>query len=151
MTPAVQEEEIHLFAIAPATEYIGSYSGGEGVRDFQGENRDNDAEITFWQKSLADEAPKVTITDDKGKVMTTLRGERFPGLQTVRWNLRQPAENGLTGRGAGFGGGKILFSKPGDYTVTLTLGKEKRTQKLRVTGPYQLSEEPTESEQKPGR
>ena len=146
MTPDVQKEEIHLFALAPAVEYIPSYGGRAGGREFQAENKGNDVEIVFWQKSLADEGPKIVIADAKGKTMATLTGERFPGLQTVRWNLRQPAESGLTGRGAAYGGGRTLFAKPGEYTVTLTLGKEKRTQKLLVTGPYLLSEEPTEAD-----
>ena len=146
MTADVQKEEIHLFAIAPAAEYIPSYEGRGGAREFQAEGKSAEAEIVYWQKSLVDEAPKITVTDAKGKTMATFAGERFPGLRTVRWDLRQPAEGGFGGRGGFFNGERVLFVKPGEYTVTLTLGKEKRTQKILVTGPPSLSEEPTETD-----
>ena len=137
LTPATQKADLLLFPSAPATEYLPTFRFAfEGAHNFEAQNPASGAEIVYWMKTLADEAPKVTITDEKGQTVATLSGERLPGLVHLHWDLRAAA--GPRERSP-------RFIRPGVYTVTLTVGKQKLAQSLTVNGPRELSEIPSDT------
>lgn len=139
LTPKTLTSEIHLFPVPPAVEFNpsdGDWFGGNSL--FTGQNAQSGAEIVYWNKSLLDAPASIEITNAAGKSVATLGSERLPGLHRVRWDLRAKPEPGEEG-GNRFGRPQ-RFVKPGVYTVTLTVGKEKQTQKVTVTGNPVLSE-----------
>ena len=143
LTPKALASEVHLFPIPPAAEFLPQdrdWFGGK--RNFQADNPPVGAEITYWLKSLADKPVSLTVTDSAGKSVATLTGERLPGLHHLRWDMRRRAD----GPG-GFPrpGIESPFVKPGVYTVTLTLDKEKQTEKVVISGLNQISDEPSDS------
>jgi uncharacterized protein YodC (DUF2158 family) len=96
-------------------------------------------EIVYALRSLVEGGPSITITDAAGKTVGTLGGERLPGLYRLHWDMRQKPEEGAFVRR------EQKFVQPGVYTVTLTLGKEKQTQKVTISGLPELSEISSES------
>ncbi|HEV2472034.1 MAG TPA: hypothetical protein VGS41_05170, partial [Chthonomonadales bacterium] len=130
---------LFLCPMAPAVEFIPAGGGWFGSgREYHSENAPSGVEILFWMQTLADAPPSIKITDSAGKSVANLVGARFPGVQSIRWDLRTgppPARN--------FGGGPPAagprFVKPGEYTVTVAVGKVKATSKVLVTGPAALS------------
>jgi photosystem II stability/assembly factor-like uncharacterized protein len=137
LTPQILASEVHLFGMAPGQQFLPAdrdWFGGQG--EFKAANPPPGVEIVYWMKALAEEPAKVVIKDAKDKEVTTLTGERLPGLHRLRWDMRVPRKEGEESTP-----GSPLFVKPGEYTVTLTVGKEKRTQKVQVTGPPELSAE----------
>ena len=135
-TPKVQDAAIHLFSIAPAVEFLPdsrSWFGGAG--GFKAQNPEAGAEIVYWLRSVAETAPSITITDATGKKVSTLSGERLPGLHRIRWNMREtPTDTDVFARR------EEKFVKPGLYTVTLEVGKAKQKQTVTVSGIRELSE-----------
>ncbi len=141
LTPATLAADVHLFPIPPVVEFLPSYrSEFAGAGTFHADNPPGGAEIVYWLKTLADAPPKIAITDAAGKSVADLTGERYPGLNRLRWDLRASE----SGAGRRFSSEPPRFVKPGLYTVTLTVGKEKRTQKVTVSGLAELSEAPVE-------
>jgi photosystem II stability/assembly factor-like uncharacterized protein len=139
-TPKMQETQVHLFPVPPAVEFIPEgrdWFGG--AHSFKGENPPTGAVIAYWLRSLVDSPPSIAITDAAGKEVATLGGERLPGLHIVTWDMRRKPEEGA------FPTPQPQFVKPGIYTVTLTLGKEKQTQKITVSGQAELSEIPADA------
>ncbi|HZO87707.1 MAG TPA: hypothetical protein VFB38_05150 [Chthonomonadaceae bacterium] len=136
LTPQMRDVEIALFPIAPAREFLPTFGFFDGGREFRAQNPPDGVEIVYWLKSLAEKPPHVAITDAGGKSVAELDGERYPGINRLRWDLRQKESE----RPRRFG--EQRFVKPGLYTVTLTVGKEKRTQAVLVSGPSELSEPP---------
>lgn len=137
LTPQTLAAEVHLFGMAPGQQFLPAerdWFGGQA--EFKAANPPAGVEIVYWLKSLAEEPVKIVIKDAKDKEITTLNGERLPGLHRLRWDMRAPRKEGEEPNP-----NAPVFVKPGEYTVTLTVGKEKRTQKVQVTGPPELSAE----------
>lgn len=139
LTAKTLSASVHLFPIPPAVEFLPAdreWFGGSGA--FRAPNPPSGAEIVYWLKTLADEPARITVSDAKGQNVATLTGERVPGLHRLSWNLRMSS-------------GGARFVKPGVYTVILTVGKEKREQKVIVSGPAALSEkDPNADEEESG-
>ena len=141
LTPSTLKSNVHLFPIRPAVEHLGGgggWFGGSGA--FQAANASTDVDIPYWVRGLYDKPVTITITDAAGKTMTTLTGDRIPGLHRVSWDMHQKPEEGVEQRP----GRAPLFVKPGTYTATLTLDKEKQVQKFTITGQHELSEIPSD-------
>ena len=144
LTPKVVVSDVHLFPLSPGNEFIGGFGDFFGdPSEFHGENAPTGIEIVYWMKNIADAPPQITITDSAGKQVSQMSGDRFPGVAHMRWDMQQQQQPGNFG---GFGqqqffGFEPHYVKPGLYTVTLTIGKEKQMQKVLVTGNPALSEE----------
>jgi photosystem II stability/assembly factor-like uncharacterized protein len=137
LTSKARAEDLHLFPLTPVQESIpiSIGMGFEGAGRFFAANPPSGLEIVYWMKNLAEEAPSITVTDAMGKEVAKLSAERFPGLAHVRWDLRSNTEPPAEDRRSG-----NRFVKPGTYTVTLTVGKEKRSQTVPVSGLRELSD-----------
>ncbi len=142
LTPAIETSDLHLFPVAPVKEFIPDFSSSAfaGGHDFIADNSPSGMQITYWMKSLADAGPQIKITDAKGKTVANLSGDRLPGLETVNWDLRGPADDQNSDEGGFPFGGRNRFVTPGLYTVTLTLGKATQSQKVMITGGPELSD-----------
>jgi photosystem II stability/assembly factor-like uncharacterized protein len=129
LTPEVQNEAVHLFTIRPALEFYYLPGGIEysGKDKFKAPNPPFGTYISFYLKSYAGEDYSITIADSNGKTVRKLSGPTLPEFNRVVWNLRPDSADDDGG-----GDGQPKFVKPGEYTVTLSVGDKKATQKVTV-------------------
>ena len=130
LTTEVRSKELHLFTIRPAQEF--HYLPGSETQSakgiFKAPNPPFGATISFFLKRYTGEGYAITIADSKGKTVRSLSGTPVPEINRVVWNLQPEPE----GDGDGGGDGQPKFVKPGEYTVTLSVGDKKETQKVLV-------------------
>jgi len=131
LTAEVLASELRLFPPAPAH---GSYPrtgtfewAGKGV--FRGENPPEGALITFWVKEYTGDPVTLTITNAADQPVAKLKPTAVPGLNRVSWDLKLTKDyiNEYASRGT------ERFVPAGEYTVTLSRGKTKLKEKLKVT------------------
>jgi photosystem II stability/assembly factor-like uncharacterized protein len=129
-TDSVQRADAHLFSIRPV---VGRYlmpgwveSAGNAV--YRGENPPEGALITWYLRRYTGQEVAIAITDAAGRPVANLKAPGTPGFGRINWDLR-PTKDLLTEYG-GEGPDKLVPS--GEYTVTLTFGKVKETQKVQV-------------------
>jgi photosystem II stability/assembly factor-like uncharacterized protein len=129
LTPEAQNEALHLFSIRPALEfyYLPGAIEYSGKDKFKAPNPPFGTYISFYLKSYAGEDYSITIADSNGKTVRKLSGPTLPEFNRVVWNLRPDSTDDDGG-----GDGQPKFVKPGEYTVTLTVGDKKATQKVTV-------------------
>jgi hypothetical protein len=125
----VRGRDAVLFPIRPAVGYepLPGWVDSGGNGDFHGANPPTGALITYYVKRYTGDEVKIAITDAGGAPVANLTAPGVPGLNRVSWDLKTSKDllNEYGGEGA-------RFVRPGEYTVTLTFGAVKETQKLRV-------------------
>jgi photosystem II stability/assembly factor-like uncharacterized protein len=129
LTPEVQSKPVSLFPPRPAFGYYpfdGWVDSGGGAV-YRGANPPLGAIISFYVKEYTGDAVKVSITNSEGRTVANLSAPGTPGFGRVSWDLK-PTKDLLND----YGGQGQKFMSSGDYTVTLTYGKLKETQKVRV-------------------
>jgi photosystem II stability/assembly factor-like uncharacterized protein len=112
----------HLFSMEPAEQIRYRSDGGHaGDAVFYGENPVPGGIIDYWLATDTDDIA-ITVLDDAGSEVATVRGSGEAGINRAVWNLRyaEPAagEAQQTGR-FGMAGPLVV---PGTYTVRLTAG-----------------------------
>jgi photosystem II stability/assembly factor-like uncharacterized protein len=150
LTPAVLDEDVHLFSIKPATQRVlWSFGANDylfGQRHQSTPNEPNGMLIRYFLKTAAATRPTITISDAQGQMVARLLGTGTAGINTVVWNTRPTdLSNAAEGRGGGpggrtgggggatRGGARLDDLVPlGEYTVTLEVGDKTQTQKGRV-------------------
>lgn len=118
-----------LFPIRPAVgfEPLPGWVDSGGNDDFHGANPPGGALITYYVRRFTGDEVKIAVTDAGGAPVANLTAPGVPGLNRVSWNLK-PSSDLLTE----YGGEGARFVRPGEYTVTLTYGAVKETQKVKV-------------------
>jgi photosystem II stability/assembly factor-like uncharacterized protein len=140
LTDEVLASDVHLFDAVP------TYRGAIGS-----------ANINYWLNDPPDGPVTITITDESGNGVTTLRGTRNQGINRVSWNLRHEskgppvrlrtlppdfpedpsvwpqymsfnADGWRSGGGPAPGPGVV----PGSFTVTLKVGNDEQATELVV-------------------
>lgn len=131
LTTAVVEADLHLFDVAPAKpiQFL-PYEGFWGDRFFTAKNPSMGARITYWLRDHADEDVSVVVTDAGGTTTRKLSGGRRPGLNRVVWDLQYEHHDRFDNPDAGVG--QVKFVPPGDYTVTVSMGKLKASKTIKV-------------------
>ena len=130
LTPEIQAEAAHLFGPRKAYGFypLPGWTDWEGNGVFQGQNPPEGAVLTYLIKEYSGDEVSLAITNAAGQPMANLKGPVNPGFNRVNWNLKL-SKDLLTEYG---GLGSDKFVKSGEYTVTLTYGKVKQEQKLKV-------------------
>jgi photosystem II stability/assembly factor-like uncharacterized protein len=125
LTPKVLTAEVHLFEIKPALAYRphGPRSWA-GTKMYLGTNPPYGAEVYYYLREPVGEAPKLTITDGRGKPVAELKTAKGAGLHRVSWELR-------TG-GAKAPPAAMRPVPPGEYTATLRVGEREWRKPIRV-------------------
>jgi photosystem II stability/assembly factor-like uncharacterized protein len=126
----VVSREAHLFAPRPALGVhllpgFADWAGTSGI--YRGANPPDGAILTYWVKEDSGEPVKIAILGPGERPVANLTGSSRAGLNRVTWDL-MPGKDVLTEYG---GEGKRLVA-PGEYKVTLTYGKAKSEQRLKV-------------------
>ena len=118
-----------LFPPRPAfgTYPLSGWTDSAGSTFFRGANPPEGAQISFYVKEFTGDAVKIAITDAAGRPVASLSAPGTPGIGRVVWDLR-PGKDVLTD----YGGEGQKFVKPGEYTIALSYGSVKQTQKLKV-------------------
>jgi photosystem II stability/assembly factor-like uncharacterized protein len=129
LTADVRAKAAHLFVPAPATA-VHRFEGwvesaGSGV--FRGANPPEGAAIDVWVSQFTGEGISIAIKTASDQPVANLSAPGLPGFNRLVWNLK-PTSDVLTP----YGGEGALFVRPGEYNVTLTYGKVKQTEKLKV-------------------
>jgi hypothetical protein len=129
LSTEVQEKAAHLFPPRPA---LGSFplpgfAEWNANAVFRGENPPEGALMTYWLKEFTGEPVKIAIADASGRPVANLTGPSTPGFSRVSWDLKVTKDL-LTE----YGGEGQKFVHPGEYKVTLTCGKAKSEQALKV-------------------
>lgn len=147
LTPELHAGPAHLFSMEPAREirYRGEF-GHMGDMVFRGANPPAGAIIDYWLGE-GSPAPRISVHDVSGDEVAWLDGSANPGLNRVIWNLRHslPGQGEATetnagepgaGEEGGQDGGPAVPSGPlvvpGTYTVSLSVGADVYSQRLRV-------------------
>lgn len=106
-------------ASAQALPAFGGWMNGDA--HFVGNNRSEDAQITYYQnKRHIFGDLKIEVFDEAGKLVGTVPTSKRRGLSRAGWSMRLPPPKvppGASGAGAGNLGPRVL---PGNYTVKLT-------------------------------
>jgi len=104
------------------------WAGTTGI--YRGANPPEGALLAYWIKEDTGEPVKIAIEGPGQRPVANLTGSSRAGLNRVTWDLI-PTKDVLTEYG---GEGKLLVA-PGEYKVTLTYGKAKSEQRLKVEVP----------------
>lgn len=158
-TTAVKKKAIHLYPVQTATKWYTSWGGP--TREFHpaasGDNPDTGAVIWFHLNDTFKGEVKLEILDRNGKVIASASGkaspdrktggdsededgppkrklEPTPGLNRFVWDLTHDGATVIPGAAvdSGAAGARVPVA-PGEYTVRLTLGNQKPTQKVKVS------------------
>lgn len=86
-TATVRAAPAHLFAIRPATAFRPRVLHNLGIKAFSGENPPYGAGIYLALREVPRETPIVTITNQSGKKVVELKGQKIAGLQRIAWPL----------------------------------------------------------------
>ncbi len=129
LTADVRGKAAHLFEPRPALaiHVMEGFADWNGSAVFRGENPPEGALLTYWVGAYTGDPVKIAVKTAAGLPVANLTGPGDPGLHRVNWDLK-PTKDLLTQ----YGGEGARFLPAGEYTVTLTLGKTKHEQKLKV-------------------
>ncbi|HUG53522.1 MAG TPA: glycosyl hydrolase [Vicinamibacteria bacterium] len=130
VTPEVVARDAHLFAPRPALGIhllpgFEEWAGTSGV--FRGANPPEGAILTYWVKEDSGEPVKISVEAPGGRPVANLTGPSRAGLNRVTWDL-MPTKDLLVQ----YGGEGRLVVPAGEYKVTLSYGKARSEQTLKV-------------------
>lgn len=128
--PAALGSQMHLFDIRPAApKRTMANEGFWGEGEFTAANPPMGAKITYFVRDFVDEDISIAITDAKGTMVRKLSGPNRPGVTRVVWDLQPEASEKMP---MPADDPQPQFVPAGDYTVTITQGKDVKMSK-RVT------------------
>jgi len=94
ITPNVLKADVHLFSPRPAYRFR-NITRSQSFPNDQcfGRNPPYGASINYYLRSVPKDDVKITILDENGRVVKTLKGPKKPGINRVWWNLRYEGPN----------------------------------------------------------
>jgi len=137
LTPEVMSSQAHLFSMETARQIrYRSEKGHMGNMVFRGNNPPSGAIVDYW---LGEGGTEVTLTvlDEEGWEVATLRTTDEEGINRTVWNLRYDEPGQPSGQPPG---GPLVV--PGTYTVRLQVGDLVSEQTLEVREDPRLDVDP---------
>ncbi len=129
MTPEIRDKGAYLFAPdSVAGRYqLEGFADWNGSCSYHGDNPADGAVFTVYVKEYTGDGAHLSITNPAGQTVANLSAAGTPGFNRVTWDLKLTKEfiNDYGGEGN-------KFVRSGEYTVTMTYGKVKQTEKVRV-------------------
>ncbi len=151
LTPEVIESDIHLFAPRQAYRFLFKAPHVVDPRDqCRGENPPYGASLNYYLKNASKDEVKISILDEKGQKIRTLKGPKKQGTNRIWWDLRYEPSTEIKLRTCPVGHPHVVVGPegwrpyldggdnqgpkviPGTYVVKLTVGEKEFTQKLIV-------------------
>jgi photosystem II stability/assembly factor-like uncharacterized protein len=133
LTPEVQSKDAHLFTIRPVVgrPRLPGWKESAGTAVYRGENPPEGALISWYLRRYTRDSVKVAVTADGQRPVANFTLPGVAGIGRVAWDLRLTKDLRTE-----YGGqDKDLLVPAGEYTVSLTFGTLKETQKLQVSIP----------------
>jgi len=131
LTPAVLRSDFHLFDVRPGKpRFYLDYGGLWSERIFRAKNRPPGTAITWWLRDYTGDEAKVAIADARDAVVRELNGPSRPGLNRVWWDLQADKHHQFRNPESFLG--QTQFVPPGEYTVTVTVGKRSAKKQVAV-------------------
>jgi len=133
---AARGEVAHLFPVRRATRWESwSRDSNWGNSIYQGDNPPNGAVLDYFLAADADGPVTITITDDAGETVNTVRGPGRAGINRATWNMTWADPPGtVPSPFAAFFGGSGLPALPGTYTATLSHAGVEMSQSFELRG-----------------
>lgn len=125
---AALNTDVQLFQPRPAVRWTTwNRDANRGSKVYVAENPPYGALLYYYLKAAPTQPVTLTISDETGNVMRTLRpADARAGVNRMAWDLRHESPQAAAG-GGGRGGGAAPWAVPGQYTVTLrAAGQELR-------------------------
>jgi len=149
LTPEVVASVAHLFEPRSAYRFRTITRPSTMYDDpTTGEDPPYGASINYWLSAPADSIPIITVLDDAGRLVRTLRGTNHAGINRIHWDLRDEpstrvrlltppmyAEHlsvGPEGRTAPSTSQLTVLQAPGTYTVKLSVDGMEQVESLEV-------------------
>src|SRR5579864_4946612 len=134
LTPDLMSQEATLISGRPAMQYFENFGGwSEGNETFNGRNRPEEAQITYYQKGRHIFGDlKIEILDQDGKLLDTVAGSKHRGLNRASWSMHIKAPAVPPAATALFEAAQGPRVLPGTYTVKMTKGDHVYTEQLKV-------------------
>ncbi|HMK38909.1 MAG TPA: hypothetical protein VK569_06180, partial [Bacteroidota bacterium] len=127
---ATGDSAVRLFPPRAAEGFYSAagWESSAGSAVYRGSNPPEGAILNYYIREFTGDGVQIAITTASGRPVANLNGPGTPGFNRLTWDLRPTADllNSYGGEGR-------KFMQSGEYTVTLTYGKRKEVQKLRVT------------------
>ncbi|MFQ5721398.1 MAG: sialidase, partial [Candidatus Aminicenantales bacterium] len=149
LTPEVIKADVYLFAPRPAYRFLFKAPHVADPNDqCRGENPPYGASLNYYLKTEPKEEAKITILDEKGQKIRTLKGPKKQGINRIWWDLRYEPSTEIKLRTSPVGHPHVVVGPkgwrpfldrgdrkgpkviPGTYVVKLTVGDKEFTQKL---------------------
>lgn len=133
MTPAVAEEDVHLFDVRPEVQWLSTYEFSWTTdKRFYRDNPPTGSTISYFLKDSRADSVTVELLDISGAVKRTLAGGAESGINSVFWDHREPPPPPPSQEGQRRRRGPRLGNlvPPGEYLVRLTVGDEVQTTRL---------------------
>jgi hypothetical protein len=137
LSPAVMAKASHLFTTQPAYQIrTANLRPHTGDMIFRGENPANGALVDYWLARAGDSVT-LTVHDESGALVQSLKGPSVRGINRVVWNLRYADVPLRSGGGEDDDGAARSTSPgplvlPGTYTLRLTTPGATSTQRVIV-------------------
>jgi photosystem II stability/assembly factor-like uncharacterized protein len=129
MTNEIGKKDAYLFTPRPASGYypLQGTIDWDGSCTYRGTNPPEGVIFNVYIKEFIGEGAKLSITNTSGQTVANISLAGTPGINRASWDLKISKEflNDYGGEGQ-------KFVRPGDYTVSLSYGKTKQTQKFHI-------------------
>lgn len=122
LTAKALSSDVHLCDVKPATALaLKAPETPSTSKAYRAPNPPVGAVVHYYLRSPAPGPVSLTVTDASGKTVASLSGPHQAGLQRVLWDLKGTGQNGE-------------LVNPGEYSVTLKVGEQTLTKRVRVEG-----------------
>lgn len=132
----IADKSVHVFEIPDTYQAVVGmprfFSGSNDV--FAGTNRPMGAMLSYWSKTASKkDSVSIVITGPDGKEFRLLKATAKAGVNRMNWDLKKegPKYPGPPDPFSSFFSNGIE-ALPGDYTVTVKIGKDSSSQKVKV-------------------
>ena len=139
LSASMLSEAVHLFEVQPTVQRVTWQFGANdylfGDRHIVTPNAPNGMRIDYYLKNAVPGKASVTVTDTHGQVVAVLKGPAKAGINALIWDTHRPRSDGAKPEEESDDDsdpvGQLL--PLGDYTVTLRVDGQTRTQKAQIT------------------
>ncbi len=143
LTAEALGKPLALLSPRPATSFHLLPRGGMwGDDQFAVKNPPLGAVLQYWVGQRSVDGAKLLIRDAAGRKVREIKGPAESGLNRVTWDLTRDKEERIDPPEARWPG-QTPFVPAGEYDVTLTVGKESSTAKLKVSYERELRADQT--------
>jgi photosystem II stability/assembly factor-like uncharacterized protein len=146
LTPSLMAADATFFPATPVIQYVQASGGwAEGDNAFHGQERPQDAAITYYQRMRHIYGDlKLEILDEQGNLVDTVTSSKHRGVNRATWSMRMKPPRVPPAASVLFQAAQGPRVLPGVYTVRLTKNDQVYTTKLSIVldprAPYTLAD-----------